>query len=92
MGLELAYGDGQTPLSEEEKDGLLIKIITTHGELDEHEQLNIEKAIEWTIKKKFKKDEILTERFIKVLHKKMFGRGLANFENQKRTLVFPGSK
>ncbi len=73
MGLELDYEDGQTPLSEEEKDGLLIKTITIHGELDEHEQLNIEKAIEWTIKTKFKKDQILTEEFIKVLHKKMFG-------------------
>ena len=73
MGLELEYEDGQTPLSEEEKDGLLIKTITTHGELDEHEQLNIEKAIEWTIKTKFKKDQILTEEFIKALHKKMLG-------------------
>ena len=42
MGLAFEYEDGQTPLSEEEKDGLLIKSITTHGELDEHEQLNIE--------------------------------------------------
>lgn len=73
MGLELEYVDGQTPLSEEEKDGLQIKTITTHGELDEHEQLNIEKAIEWIIKTKFKKDQILTEEFIKVLHKKMLG-------------------
>ncbi|MBC7487166.1 MAG: mobile mystery protein B [Cytophagaceae bacterium] len=73
MGLELEYGDRQTPLSDEEKDGLLIKIITTHGELDEHEQLNIEKAIEWTIKTKFKKDQILSQEFIKTLHKKMLG-------------------
>lgn len=73
MGLELDHIDGQTPLSEEEKDGLLIKTITTHNELDELEQLNIEKAIEWTIKTKFKKDQVLTERFIKTLHKKMLG-------------------
>jgi len=73
MGLELVYQDGQTPLSEEEKDGLLIKTITTHGELDEHEQLNIEKAIQWTIKSKLKKEKILTEEFIKELHKKMLG-------------------
>lgn len=72
MGLELEYEDGQTPLDEEEKAGLLIKTITTHGELDEHEQLNIEKAVEWTIQRKFKADKILTERFIKDLHKKMF--------------------
>ena len=73
MGLELAYEDAQTPLSEEEKDGLLIKTITTHGELDEHEQLNIEKAVAWTLKSRFNKDKVLTEKFIKELHKKMLG-------------------
>ena len=35
MGLELEYKDGQTPLSGEAQDGLLIDSITTHGELDE---------------------------------------------------------
>ena len=29
MGLELDYQDGQTPLNEDEKDGLLIKTVTT---------------------------------------------------------------
>ena len=74
MGLEFVYEDGQTPLSEEEKDGLLIKAITTHGELDEHEQLNIEEAIEWIMSLKLKKDRILTEDFIKALHKRMLGK------------------
>ena len=72
MGLEIQYEDGQTPLNEEEKEGLLVKSITTHGELNEHEQLNIEKAIAWIIKTNFKKDKVLTECFIKTLHKKMF--------------------
>jgi len=71
MELELEYQDGQTPLEEDEKEGLLIKSITTHGELDEHEQLNIEKSIEWSLRTKFKTDHILTEEFIKKLHKKM---------------------
>lgn len=53
MGLRLEYKNGQTPLSEEEKEGLLIKTITSHEELDEHEQLNIEKAVAWTILTKF---------------------------------------
>lgn len=74
MGLELVYEDGQTPLSEEEKEGLLIKSITTHGELDEHEQLNIEEAIARIMIMKLKKDRILTEDFIKDLHKKMLGK------------------
>lgn len=73
MGLEFDYKDGQTPLSEEEKEGLKIQSITTHRELDEFEQLNIEKAVEWTIYTKFKPANILTEKFIKSLHKRMYG-------------------
>lgn len=73
MGLELYYTEGQTPLDEEEREGLKIKSITTQQELDEFEQLNIEKAVEWTIHVKLKSDKILTEKFIKDLHKKMYG-------------------
>ena len=49
MGLDLKYANGQTPLDEDEKEGIKIKSITTQKELDEFEQLNIEKAVEWTI-------------------------------------------
>ena len=73
MGLKLEYKEGQTPLDEEEKEGLKIKSISTQGELDEFEQLNIEKAVEWTIHSKLKRERILTENFVKDLHKKMFG-------------------
>ena len=72
MGLELKYEYGQTPISEEEKEGLLIKIISTKGELDEFEQNNIEDAVVWTLKRKFKLNEILSEKFICDVHKKMF--------------------
>ena len=73
MGLELHYEDGQTPLSEEEKEGLLIPSVTTKGELDEVEQRNIEAAIRWTIerRKKFTADEILSEQFIMEVHERM---------------------
>ena len=73
MGLVIEYEDGQTPLDEDEKDGLLIPAITTRGELDEVEQRNIEEAIRWTIerRKKFTTHEILTEAFICDLHKRM---------------------
>lgn len=74
MGLEIEYIEGQTPIDEDEKDGLLIKSITTRGELDEFEQLNIEKAIQWTIGKKWKPDYILSEVFVKELHKRMFNK------------------
>jgi Fic-DOC domain mobile mystery protein B len=73
MGLEFDYKNGQTPLEEEEKEGLKIKSITNQGELDEFEQLNIEKAVEWTIHIKLKSEKILTEKFIKDLHKRMYG-------------------
>jgi Fic-DOC domain mobile mystery protein B len=73
MGLKLQYTDGQTPLDEDEKEGLKIDSITTQGELNEFEQLNIEKAIEWTIHTHLKRERILTEKFIKDLHNKMYG-------------------
>lgn len=73
MGLDFQYIEDQTPRCEEEKEGLLIKSITTRGELDELEQLNIEKAVEWTLNNKFVKEKILSEEFIKTVHKKMFG-------------------
>ena len=73
MGLELKYEEGQTPLEEEEKEGLKIKSITTQAELDEFEQLNIEKAVEWTIHAKLKSEKILTEKFVKDVHKRMYG-------------------
>jgi Fic-DOC domain mobile mystery protein B len=73
MGLNLEYLQGQTPLDEDEKEGLLIKSITTRSDLDEFEQLNIEKAVEWTLGKNLTVEKILTVDFIKDLHKKMFG-------------------
>ena len=54
MGLDLLYIDGQTPIDEDEKNGLLIKTISTRSELDEFEQYNIEKAVQWTLQNKFK--------------------------------------
>jgi len=72
MGLELEYNEGQTPLDEDEKEGLKIKSISTKGELDEFEQLNIEKAVEWTIHANLNAKKILTEKFVKDLHKRMY--------------------
>lgn len=72
MGLDLDFKDGQTPLDEDEKEGLLIPTITTRGELDEFEQLGVEKANEWLLGRKLSIDRILTEDFVKDLHKIMF--------------------
>ena len=73
MGLNLAYTDGQTPLDEDEKEDLLINSISTRAELDEFEQKNIEDAIQWSLTRKFKAAQILSEFFIKDLHKRMYG-------------------
>tara|TARA_R110002033_G_scaffold28871_2_gene64818 strand:- start:24840 stop:25418 length:579 start_codon:yes stop_codon:yes gene_type:complete len=64
---------GKLLIDEDEKEGLKIKSITTQNELDEFEQYNIEKAVEWTMRVNLKPDKILTEKFIKDLHKKMYG-------------------
>jgi Fic-DOC domain mobile mystery protein B len=72
MGLDLDLTDGQTPLDEDEKAGLLITSITTHGELDEFEQLGVEKATAWTLRAKPDIRRILTDDFVLELHKRMF--------------------
>lgn len=89
MGLAINYIDEQTPLSEEEKDGLKIPSITTREELDEFEQLNVEKAIQWTFGKKIKAEELLSEKFIKDLHKRMYGevwKWAGSFRNSEKNI------
>ena len=73
MGLDLEYQEGQTPLDEDEKEGLRIKTIATREELDEFEQQNIEQAVEWSMKRSLKYSTILTEDFVRKLHKRMYG-------------------
>jgi Fic-DOC domain mobile mystery protein B len=76
MGLiKLQYEEGQTPLDEDEKDGLLLPSVTTRSELDEVEQRNIEEAIRWTTerRRRFTVAEILKEEFVRALHQKMLG-------------------
>lgn len=60
MGLNLEYGNGQTPLDEDEIDGLLIPTITTREELDEFEQQNIEEAIQYILSRSLKTETIFT--------------------------------
>ncbi len=72
MELEFEYISGQTQLDEDEKEGLLIKSITTQGELNEFEQQNIEKAMQWLKSKKITAAEILSEKFVQELHRRMY--------------------
>lgn len=73
MGLDLEYLHGQTPLDEDEKEGLVIPTIATRQELDEFEQQNIEDALQWLLTKSFKLEAVLTEKFICNLHQRMYG-------------------
>lgn len=73
MGLELEYRTGQTPIDDDEKEGLLLPSIATRAELDEFEQQNIEDAVQWTLMRNFKPGEIFTERFVREVHKRMYG-------------------
>ena len=89
MGLELNYINGQTPLDEDEKDGLLIKTISTRGELDEFEQLNIDESKIWLLKTTLNIPKILSEKFIKELHSQMFGnvwRWAGSFRNSNKNI------
>ncbi|MCH7670526.1 MAG: mobile mystery protein B [Proteobacteria bacterium] len=63
--------EGSTPLTEEEKADLIPSYITLRSELNEAEQRNIIEAEEWAFKKE---RNVLSEDFLKELHKRMFGK------------------
>jgi Fic-DOC domain mobile mystery protein B len=62
--------DGATPIDEEQKMGLKFKHVTTMGELDELEDLNIQKGIEWLNGNK--NEDYLSIHFLQKLHEKLF--------------------
>lgn len=58
------------------KNGSIEKRIETNltkGELEEFEQQNIEEAMQWVFGGKFKAKEVFTEKFIRKIHKRMYG-------------------
>ena len=62
--------DASTLLTAEEKDGLIPSYITLRGELNEAEQANILEAEGWSFTRK---RDLLSEKFLNNLHKRMFG-------------------
>jgi len=87
----MPYEEGQTPLDEDEKEGLLNPSVATKQELNELEQRNIEEAIRWTIqrRKRFTVKEVLTEVFVRELHRRMLGRTWAwagSFRNTNKNI------
>jgi Fic-DOC domain mobile mystery protein B len=69
--MEIVYPEGATPLDPDEAGGLRIPSIATREDLDRLEQENILEAIDWTENGRI--GDILTERFVRKLHARMFG-------------------
>jgi len=63
--------DASTPLTEEEREDLIPSYITLRSELNEAEQANILDAEDWAFSRK---RDVLDERFLDKLHKRILGR------------------
>ena len=63
--------DAATPLSDEEREGLIPSYITLRGELNDAEQANINEAWEWAFARR---RNVLDEKFLNGLHERMLGR------------------
>ena len=63
-------GDAGTELTEEEREGLIPSYITLRSELNEAEQANILEAEEWAFAHK---RDLLEEKLLNTLHKRMYG-------------------
>lgn len=63
--------DGATPLDPDEMEGLRFKHVTTRGELDELEQANVQSGLQWLSRRR--KTDVLTEDFVRELHRRLFG-------------------
>lgn len=70
MTVKLNHPPGATPLDGDELACLIPGHITTQGELNEWEQLNIVQGENWARKQR---KEILNEAFLRQLHRQMFG-------------------
>jgi Fic-DOC domain mobile mystery protein B len=62
--------DGQTPLTDEEKDGLIPPAVATRGDLNLLEEANILEAGEWALSSEH--PDILNDSFVRELHRRMF--------------------
>lgn len=71
MGITLAYQPGATPLDPDELAGLIPRHISTQGQLNEWEHLNIVEGQQWAFSRRRK--ELLTIEFMLSLHQRMFG-------------------
>ncbi len=89
MGDLFAQPDDATPLTPEEMRDLIPAYIAYRHELNEAEQENIARAQEWALDRR---RDLLSEKFIKDLHRKMLGdvwRWAGRFRRTERNLGIP---
>jgi fido (protein-threonine AMPylation protein) len=72
VAVALQYEPGQTALDADELAQLIPRHIATQGQLNEWEQANIVEALKWL--KRGRHPAVLTEKFCRELHKRMFGK------------------
>ena len=87
MSSVMDYPDGATPLDPDEMEGLRFKHIATRGELDQLEQANIVEGMNWL--RKQKTPDVLTEAFVRDLHKQLFGqvwKWAGSFRNTEKNI------
>jgi Fic-DOC domain mobile mystery protein B len=71
VGIKLEYPAGATPLDPDDARALVPSHITTQGQLNEWEFLNVREGEEWAFGRKHA--EILSVGFMQTLHRRMFG-------------------
>jgi Fic-DOC domain mobile mystery protein B len=82
--------EGQAPVTETEKARLLPSL-STRAQLDEIEKLGIHAARVWAMKDAvLQRTDLLSEEFVRVLHRKMFGRIWRGAGEYRTTARDPG--
>ena len=88
--MKFDYPDGASPLDSDEEEALWLTHITSRDELNRWEQDNINEAIEWI--SRYKQKDVLSEDFIRRLHKKMFGnvwKWAGQFRQSEKSIGVP---
>jgi len=87
---DFEYPAGATPIDPDEADGLLLTHITSRGELNLWEQRNIADAMDWA--RKTGPTDILNEKFVRDLHRRMFNtvwRWAGEFRRSDKNIGVP---
>jgi Fic-DOC domain mobile mystery protein B len=84
--------EGATPLDDDDAEGLLPSHISTKGDLNEWEHLNISAALSWALPSRRRQpEEVLSVSFAEELHRRMFDRTWKWAGTYRRMLTTPGS-